>query len=344
MTNPSISSISKGPRQSNFELLRLLAMFLVLIVHSDFWTLGRPTVACLKELPLQSFTKVFIESISVVCVNCFILISGWFGIKPTVKGLSNFIFQCLYFIIGCYAVNLIIGGERVTINGIMECLLLTPNSWFIHSYIGLYILSPLLNDFLNKASQKTIQIFLIVFFLYQSSYGWFNGAQYFMLGYSALSFVGLYLLAGYIRRYMAHLSMRKTGTKLYVISIICNTALYYVITFIGFPLDVYAYCSPFVVMGAVGLLLIFNSIKIKTSKIINRLALSAFAVYLFHTETSIGVVLFKSYIVDVYDNYSGVIFIFLVGLVLISFYVCAILLDQPRYYIWRYLSHRFFNK
>lgn len=97
-------------------------------------------------------------------------------------------------------------------------------------------------------------------------------------------------------------------------------------------------------MGAVGLLLIFKDIKIKTSKIINRLALSAFAVYLFHTETSIGVMLFKACIVDIYNNYSGVTSLLLIGLVLITFYVFAILLDQPRYFIWKYLSHRFFNK
>lgn len=344
MMSLPISSITRGPRQSNFELLRLFAMFLVLIVHSDFWTLGRPTIANLEDMPIQSLTKVFFESISVVCVNCFILISGWFGIRPTLRGLSNFIFQCLYFIIGCYTVRLIIFGGGVTINGIMQCLLLTPNSWFIHSYIGLYILSPVLNEFLNKASQKTIRIFLIIFFLYQSTYGWFNGAQYFMLGYSAISFAGLYLLAGYVKRYPNRLIYQKTGGYLYAISIICNTALYYAVTFIGFPLDVYAYCSPFIVMGAVGLLLIFKDIKIKTSKIINRLALSAFAVYLFHTETSIGVMLFKACIVDIYNNYSGVTSLLLIGLVLITFYVFAILLDQPRYFIWKYLSHRFFNK
>lgn len=86
MTGSAISSITKGPRQSNFELLRLFAMFLVLVVHSDFWILGRPTATCLIEMPVQSFTKVMVESIAIVCVNCFILISGWFGIKATWRG------------------------------------------------------------------------------------------------------------------------------------------------------------------------------------------------------------------------------------------------------------------
>ena len=38
---------SKGVRESNFELLRLVAMFLVMVVHADFWSLGFPTAVYL---------------------------------------------------------------------------------------------------------------------------------------------------------------------------------------------------------------------------------------------------------------------------------------------------------
>jgi len=206
-----IGPLVHGSRQSNFELLRLFAMLLVLVVHADFWTLGRPTIASISQVPLQSFTKVAIESIAVVCVNCFILISGWFGIRATWKGGCGFIFQCLYFIIGFYIIALSQGWSSFSLNKIWECLLLTPNSWFIHSYIGLYILSPVLNAFLEKASKKSIESVLIIFFLYQSTFGWLNGAQYFMGGYSAISFCGLYLLAGYVKKHLASLSFIKNG-------------------------------------------------------------------------------------------------------------------------------------
>lgn len=33
---------TKTKRQSNIELLRIIAMFLVLVVHADFWSLGGP--------------------------------------------------------------------------------------------------------------------------------------------------------------------------------------------------------------------------------------------------------------------------------------------------------------
>lgn len=343
ITSSQTNHIIRGLRQSNFELLRLFAMFLVLIVHADFWTLGRPTISDFSTLPLQSFVKILIESISVVCVNCFILISGWFGIRATWKGFWGFIFQCLYFIVGLYIIAIVLGYSKLDLNGIWECLLLSPNSWFIHSYIGLYVLSPVLNIFLEKASKNVISGVLITFFLYQSTFGWLNGAQYFRGGYSAISFCGLYLLAAYTKRYLTGY-IENHGARLYIASIIINTFLYYAVTFIGFPIDSYAYINPFIILGALGIILWFSKLKIHSNKIINRLAASAFAVYLFHTETSIGVKLFKPIILSIFTAYSGIRCILIILPVLVAFFLGAIIIDQPRYLIWNLVSKKFLPK
>ena len=83
-------------RDSNIELLRMLAMFLVLLVHADFFSLGTPTLQDIQTSTLDSTLRIFFEALSIVCVNVFVLISGWFGIRPSLKGVSNFIFQCLF--------------------------------------------------------------------------------------------------------------------------------------------------------------------------------------------------------------------------------------------------------
>ena len=84
-------------RLSNIELLRIVAMLFVLIVHSDFVALGTPSTNDCMESGIASFTRIFLETLSYVCVNVFVLISGWFGIKPSKKGFCNFIFQCFFF-------------------------------------------------------------------------------------------------------------------------------------------------------------------------------------------------------------------------------------------------------
>ncbi len=199
----SISSITSGPRKTNIELLRILAMFLVLVVHAYFWSLGAPSLQDIKENFLPSCTRIFIESISIVCVNTFIFISGWFKIHPTLKGFANFIFQCAYFLFGIYAVLVCTGHADLSIKGIAGCLCLTPVNWFIKAYIGLYILAPVLNFFVENSSKKQLGLLLISFYTFQTIYGLSGAAKFIDHGYSTFSFIGLYLLAQYVKLYVS---------------------------------------------------------------------------------------------------------------------------------------------
>lgn len=187
-------------RDSNLELLRIVAMFLVLVVHADFLSLGRPTRVEIQSVPLASYTRFFIGSLSIVCVNVFILISGWFGIRPSVKSFSNFIFQCLFFSIGLYVVFILTGKNQFSLKGLAGCLFF-KGYWFIYAYIGLYILAPILNAFVNTIKEGQIKLFLMVFFLFQTMYGWSSFASFFVGGYSTISFIGLYVLGRYLRLY-----------------------------------------------------------------------------------------------------------------------------------------------
>lgn len=84
-------------RQSNIELLRIIAMFLVLLVHANFYSLGVVTPQDIRAFSLDSVLKVFFEAISINCVDIFVLISGWFGIRASFKGGCKFLFQCFFF-------------------------------------------------------------------------------------------------------------------------------------------------------------------------------------------------------------------------------------------------------
>ena len=178
-------------------------MFLVLLFHSDFLCLGIPTEYDIKGDITSTLFRTFIESVSVVCVNIFVLISGWFGINTTFKGLVGFIFQCLYFLIGTYIITCFLGINSFTATGLKGCFfLLSSSNWFIRAYIGLYILSPVLNTFLKKSSKTELKRFLILFYIFQTIFGCTNICSFIAWGYSTFSFIGLYCLAYYIRNYV----------------------------------------------------------------------------------------------------------------------------------------------
>lgn len=83
--------------------------------------------------------------------------------------------------------------------------MLTNNVWFVKCYLGMFIMAPILNAFVEKLTKEHL-VQCCSLFIFQTIYGWFsNGAPYFEKGYSAFSFMGLYLLARYVRIYQPFL-------------------------------------------------------------------------------------------------------------------------------------------
>ncbi len=339
-----IASITTGPRQSNFELLRIVAMFMVLMLHSDFWPLGIPTYSDFVSEPVTTWTKVFFESVAIVCVNVFVMISGWFGIKPTVKGLSGFIFQSLYFFIGSYLVLILCGIVRPSVTGLAGCFFFTKEDWFIKSYVALYILSPVLNMFAEKCSKRQFEIVLVGFFVFQTLYGMTSTAQYILRGYSAFSFIGLYLLARYLRLYGERLRISRYGMTIYFGSMVVNSFLFYFTQRFGPKFDMYGYINPLVIAGAAGLILAFNRYRMGTSKLINFVAKSAFAVYLLHMSPGVPDGVFFPIERMIYDTHSGIGFLLLIFLFLVCVFLTAIILDQPRKWLWKKIAPLFDRK
>lgn len=328
------TSIATGPRESNFELLRIVAMFLVLVTHADYVSIGLPKSIDILSSPANAITRLSIESISVVCVNLFILISGWFGIRAHIKGLCNFLFQCAFFLIGTYVFSIIIGFQNISSTGLMSCLVLT-RSWFIPAYLGLYILSPLINVFLEQAGKRRLELFLIAFYCFQTYFGTLRSVAFIEDGYSTFSFIGLYCLGRYLKMYGKKIF--HYGWLLYLLSIVANTMLYILKKEYFEFINVYNYINPFVVIGAVGLFIIFANMKISHNRVINFISKSSFAVFLLHTSYSVYPV-FIDIVRNIYENYTGLSCMGIIFCFLILVFAISVLCDLPRRALWNWIA------
>ncbi|EGJ72051.1 putative transmembrane protein [Bacteroides coprosuis DSM 18011] len=332
--------IRKNKRESNIELLRFIAMMMVLAVHANFFAIGTPSTINCSEHFDNAAARIIFESMSIVCVDVFILISGWFGIKSSMRGFSNFVFQCLFFLIGIYVVVVIIGIRDLSIKGLAECLVLTKSNWFIKAYIGLYLLSPVLNSFVEKADKLTFRNVLVAFFIFQTIYGWIsNAAVFFEMGYSTISFIGLYLLARYVRIHESQMTNMPSFFYIliylffsFILSFISFGGIYF--DFIVISARMYSYINPIVILSVLSLLLFFNSLCVK-SRVINWFAASSFAVFLLHSNPNILQNYFVRYVKIIYNQFDGFLCLTIL-LVFISFIaIIAVLIDQIRIVIWR---------
>lgn len=318
---------------SNMELLRILAMFLVLVVHADFYSLGTPSAADFSSSPIPSTVRVIMESVSVIAVNVFVLISGWFGIKPSIRSLGNFIFQCLFFSFGIYVVLLITGLTTLSLHGLTTCLYLTKDmGWFVKAYLGLYILSPVLNAFVEKATRRQLELFLVAFYIFQTVFSFANAAEFIMQGYSTFSFIGLYCLS----RYFALYKKVECGTLwlLYVFTglVTLNSLLYIAGVLAGIHLYdswITNYANPLVVGAALSLVILFSKIKMPVVSFINFVGTSTFAVFLLHAHPDLEAY-YREAVNYIYDGYSGMSCLLVLCMFLVLVFTISVLLDLPR--------------
>lgn len=131
----------------------------------------------------------------------------------------------------------------------------------------------------------------------------------------------------------------------FVICAIVNSILYYVLNANGHGPEIYAYINPFVIIGALGLLLYFNSLNIPYSKAINWIAKSAFAVYLLHGSVFLNKDLtFVPLVNWIYENSDGIFCILHMFIFIVLIYAVSIIIDQPRRIIWRLILNKLFIK
>lgn len=175
------------------------------------------------------------------------------------------------------------GGLELFLKGIVW-------GWFPWAYLVLMILSPVINIFVEKCSVRELGRYLIVFYLLSTIGGYLLGCRDFLIGMSGLILIGLYLIGAYLRR---------CDFKLFSYSATVNFAVYLVLGVVllgvnglllmmGIKSSPYGYLNPVVIVMAVYLFLAFAKLDIENIAIINKVAASAFAVYLFHCHPAIG--------------------------------------------------------
>ncbi|MDE6310260.1 MAG: hypothetical protein K2L96_00385 [Muribaculaceae bacterium] len=340
-----IESITTGPkgRASNFELLRLLAMFFVLVVHADFAALDVPKSAELHASPLGGAMRVAFESLAIVSVNIFILISGWFGIRASVKGFLKLLFQVAFTSFVVYLCFVAFGNAPFTGEEVIRNLVSVwaHEQWFVMSYMVLFVLAPVLNAYVEKSDARSLGGLILAFYALQTLATMAYESLQFDRGYSAVSFVGLYLVARWIRLYGHKLLSLPVGLLCVLLPAAISGLSIYFIIWNAIPNVVWKflnYANPLVVVESVGYMILFARMKPFVNRVVNVLSSGCFAVYLLNMNPWIYIH-FKQHVQELYSYYSGLYCIFMIGAFLLVFFLVSCVLDlllrQP---MWRAVS------
>lgn len=329
-------------RLSNIELLRLLAMLYVLIVHADFSTFGAPTMEGLAVRPVGVCVQYGFECFAICCVDVFVLISGWFGIRFSLNKLWAFLFQVVFYSLGLFLLAVAITLQKaLTLEGLKSIFLFNGSDyWFIKAYLILMVLAPMLNAFCDYASRRELRTILIAYFIILMIYGWLEPASvhFTMNGCTALSFVGLYLLGRYLKMYRPKLTNynRRIYAVVYVVA--CLVMFFMCLLFLSQGVRVTLdsrllnYGSPLVILSAVALLLFFSKWTF-ANKVVNQAAKSCLAVYLLHCNYFVFPI-YKDLTLKAHQLGWGMVVLFVLAV-----FVLAIMVDRLRIVMWNVISN-----
>lgn len=348
----------KKGRDSNFELLRIFTMFMVITVHY----IGHG--GALKQtntFSVNFYYSNILESFSRFSVPLYTSIGAYFMVSKEFrfKKLINLWVQVIFYSVALYFSLYFIGYNNFNIfQSVKSFLPIIMNQYgFVTAYFILIILSPFLNKFiisLNRLELKRLVIILFILFIV-------FGAG-FPMGIITNSYISLliviYLFISYIKLYIPVKNSHKKYILLYFFSsfgIFTLRMLLYKVG-LGYSSDVFvSYNSTMIIIGTISLFMFFRTIKIQ-SNFINKLASLTFGIYLIHDNNYVRDILYTK-ILKTQQWFHSKKFLVVTIFSIISIYVVCSFIEYCRIKIFNilniekgievvenYISNKFINK
>lgn len=289
-----------APRQrnSNLELLRIIMMLIIIahhyIVNSD---IGLAISTPPKTYALNYAFSLCFGFGGKMAINVFILISGYFMCQQQFKWkkLINLICLMVFYKYVIYGIFLITGYETFSLAAFAKTVLFIPLRFgqsFAPSFLGLYVLCPFLNLFLQHADKKTMQRLLIILLVL------FTGFSSFLLN-TSFEYLGwyvtVYLIGSYLRLYpIAALEKKKTCLWLFLLNLALCWCSVLIVSFAEVKMQRTLPHFWFVadsnkilaITTAISMFCLFKTLNLGSNKIINTISASTFGIFLIHTSSA----------------------------------------------------------
>lgn len=348
---------NKEQRQSNFELLRILAM--LMIVASHYASHGIEKVLVEGEAYVQwaaggAFQRAFTALMNPggeVGVALLFMITGYFQIKKDKvswkKLVLTVLFYSLFAMLLCLGL-LLAGGGVPYMSGqniltfFLRSLFMPLTStawWFVAVYVFLMLLSPVFNRFLLKLNRKGFLVFLLVFWGVWYGLAGVIGTSFFELQ-KALFFYGI---GAFIRIYRddaapAPLRCGILALLAWVGTAFCFLQLGKLSTAGGSPTYAElltrgwsaASSMLMVPLCAVCAFMLFKGFAVSYSGRVNRLASTTFGIYLIHDSLIGRPFLWYSLIQPAERQYPSPLFALWALLTILAVFAVCALIDLLR--------------
>lgn len=311
-------------RNSSIELFRLIAAFYVLVVHWNGWFVGgMPDSFDLQNISAFRVGQAFIEALTCVCVNLFLLITGYFGVKLKWQTIV----RIYLLLVSIYIPFYLVSCEAFSLGALVDRLFAFSRAgYFVQCYVMLIFMSPVLNAFIEGKNRSHVLLWTIAL---ASIAGYFD----FWLNISALGFGRGYAMMHFMLIYMIGRTIFLFKKELLSISKLFWIVGYFVCTmmialmYMYFNMAfIYSYTCPLVILSSICFFVPFLY-KFFYSPIINWFAKGAFAIYVIQV-TNPGYFYLRRYDNELLANNTYLMYWFSSIGIMLAFMVFCVLYDK----------------
>lgn len=332
MKKPDIKSGegNQNKRQSNIELLRIVLMLFIIVHHLLYHVLELYNpVFLLTGAKSKVFLGLGLESLSIMSVNTFIFISGYYGINMRLKGFLSLWTQAVFYSIAIGFIFYLL--RNIPFNIVYSSFPFSINIWWYFScYFLLYLVSPIVNKGIDSMAANQLLLITICMFYINSILGLIFNLSFVANGYSFFSFLSIYLLSRYIKKTDFVLSLKQSLTGYFVCVLILFsisiTCLF--LNKLEILKMVFNYNNPFVVLLSLFMFFSFKNLNLK-SGLINYASTLVFGIYLIHDHYLIRNEL-RAFLKEWIINADALFFPVLILACTISIFILSALIESLR--------------
>lgn len=330
-------------RNPSIELLRLVLMFMVTIQHWIFHGLGLVGLTNesieIKVPSNQMFIMLSVSSFCACAVNCFIIISGYFSINTSWRKLYNLAFMVLFYTILFCSIPLFYRGD---IKEAFYSFLFISHSeyWFIKCYILLMFFAPMINIAFKYLTRQQMSLTLggLIFIAVYIGFIWRREPN--PNGYTLLQFIMLYSVGRFIHMYEFDVSLKKALLGYVLSSMILALSAYVIFHNSGNSntWSMFRYNNPLLILSALFLFYIFIKITPPYGNVINKLSISALAIYLIQ-DSRFGYIVLYPWVGDACVNCNALMTLGLFAVLSLFLFVVSYMIDRIRIYFSDLIYH-----
>lgn len=276
----------RNKRETGFEILRIMAIFLICIVHilnhGGMLNNANPNTIVWHKLLYSLFTPA---------VNVFVLISAYFMVDSKLKHkkLIKLWLQVVFYCSISYLIVSLFIDNNFSKHELLKCFfpIVKNQRWFFTSYFVLMLFSPFLNKILKNSTKTELYSLSILLFILSFLYMKQPFKEMYNLnnGYSIFWFISLYIFAGTLKIHPLNIKKRY-ALIIYILSTLLtwffnttsiNNRLFNLIS------SSFDYTAPLTIISSISLLILFKNINIKNTVVHNSICYIAsltFGIYL----------------------------------------------------------------